>query len=186
MRSVTAHKGPCVRPQRCFGGNSMAAPRRGLAVASVLVTSGIAVQPASQSRSEQVACWLQFVGSRRFAIAANRQLRGDFCRFSPDELSVTSSNCSHLTWSAVGPGPEYPWNAIFMPWVGGHDETDLRIAMCLSTCPRSAHGTPQHVIRQAIAVARLIGVPAAVHVRQVERPNGPQRAARREEFADGG
>lgn len=42
----------------------------------------------------------------------------------------------------------------------------------------------QHVIRQAVAVARLIGVPAPVHVRQVERPDGPQRTARREEFAD--
>jgi hypothetical protein len=42
----------------------------------------------------------------------------------------------------------------------------------------------QHVIRQAMAVARLIGVPAPVHMRQVERPDGPQRTARCEEFAD--
>ena len=48
----------------------------------------------------------------------------------------------------------------------------------------SASLVTQHVIRQAVAVARLIGVPAPVHVRQVERPDGPQRAARREEFAD--
>ena len=42
------------------------------------------------------------------------------------------------------------------------------------------------MIRQAVAVARLIGVPAPVHVRQVERPDGPQRTGRREEFADRG
>ena len=48
----------------------------------------------------------------------------------------------------------------------------------------SASLVTQHVIRQAVAVARLIGVPAPVHVRQVERPDGPQRTARREEFAD--
>ena len=44
----------------------------------------------------------------------------------------------------------------------------------------------QHVIRQAVAVARLVGVPTSVHVRQVERPNGAQHAAAREEFADRG
>src|SRR5688572_8576993 len=44
----------------------------------------------------------------------------------------------------------------------------------------------QHVIGQAVAVARLIGVPAPVHVRQVERTDGPQRPARRDEFADRG
>ena len=48
----------------------------------------------------------------------------------------------------------------------------------------SASLVTQHVIRQAVAVARLIGIPAPVHVRQVERPDGPQRTARREEFAD--
>jgi hypothetical protein len=42
----------------------------------------------------------------------------------------------------------------------------------------------QHVIRQAVAVARLVGVPAPVHVRQVESPDGAQHAARRKEFAD--
>ena len=54
----------------------------------------------------------------------------------------------------------------------------------LSNCPRSAHSTTQHVIRQAVAMAGLIGVPAPVHVRQVEGTDGPQRTARREEFAD--
>ena len=48
----------------------------------------------------------------------------------------------------------------------------------------SASLVTQHAIRQAVAVARLIGVPAPVHVRQVERPDGPHRTARREEFAD--
>ena len=33
-------------------------------------------------------------------------------------------------------------------------------------------------------MARLIGVPPPVHVRQVKRPNGAQHAAAREEFAD--
>ena len=42
------------------------------------------------------------------------------------------------------------------------------------------------MIRQAVAVARLIGVPTPVHVRQVERPDGPQSTGRREEFADRG
>src|SRR6266487_773778 len=44
----------------------------------------------------------------------------------------------------------------------------------------------QHVIRQAIAVARLVGVPASVHVCQIESPDGAQDAARRDEFADRG
>ena len=41
----------------------------------------------------------------------------------------------------------------------------------------------QHVIRHAVAMARLVGVPTPVHVRQVERPNGAQDAAVREELA---
>src|SRR4051812_32944667 len=58
-------------------------------------------------------------------------------------------------------------------------------AQCIRGLPSSASGAvTHHVIRQAVAVARLIGVPAPIHVRQVERPDGPQRAAPREEFAD--
>src|SRR5262245_43299724 len=51
---------------------------------------------------------------------------------------------------------------------------------------RSAHSRSacQHLVRQAVAVARLVGVPAAVHVRQVERADGAQRAAGREELRD--
>ena len=41
-----------------------------------------------------------------------------------------------------------------------------------------------HVIRHAVAMARLIGVLPPVHVRQVERANGAHHAAAREEFAD--
>src|SRR5689334_13172092 len=52
--------------------------------------------------------------------------------------------------------------------------------------PVDTSRTTQHVIGQAVAVARLIGVPTAVHMRQVERPDGPQRAARAKEFADRG
>src|SRR5439155_11136448 len=48
------------------------------------------------------------------------------------------------------------------------------------------HSTCQHVIRQAVAVARLVGVPTPVHVRQIEGANGAQHAAGREEFADRG
>lgn len=44
--------------------------------------------------------------------------------------------------------------------------------------------TPQHAIRYAVAMARLVGVPASVHVRQVERPDGAQHAGVREELAD--
>ncbi len=43
--------------------------------------------------------------------------------------------------------------------------------------------TTHHVVSQAVAVARLIGVPAPVHMRQVECPDGLQRTALREEFA---
>src|SRR6476620_8208768 len=49
-----------------------------------------------------------------------------------------------------------------------------------------SHSTFQQVIRQAVAVARLVGVPTPVHVRQIECPNGAQHAAGREEFADRG
>src|SRR5690242_3740809 len=45
---------------------------------------------------------------------------------------------------------------------------------------------PQHAIRNAVAVARLVGVPAAVHVRQIEGPDGAQGAGVREELADQG
>jgi hypothetical protein len=47
----------------------------------------------------------------------------------------------------------------------------------------SASFATHHVIGQAVAVAPLIGVPAPVHVRQFERPDGSQRTARREKFA---
>lgn len=48
----------------------------------------------------------------------------------------------------------------------------------------SASLVAQHVIGQTATVARLIGVPAPVHVRQIECPDGPQRPARREKFAN--
>src|SRR5262245_56851030 len=48
------------------------------------------------------------------------------------------------------------------------------------------HSLAQHVIRQAVAVARLIGVPATIHMRQVEGPDGAQSAAIGEKFDDRG
>lgn len=49
--------------------------------------------------------------------------------------------------------------------------------------PTTPH-SPHHVIRNAVAMACLICVPASVHVRQVERPDGAQHAGVREELAD--
>src|SRR3954468_6075033 len=40
------------------------------------------------------------------------------------------------------------------------------------------------MIRQAVAMARLVGVAASVHVGEIEGPDGAQRAGGREEFAD--
>ena len=40
------------------------------------------------------------------------------------------------------------------------------------------------VVRQSIAVACLVGIPAAVHMCQVEGPDGAQGAAIGEEFRD--
>src|SRR5437762_13612710 len=52
---------------------------------------------------------------------------------------------------------------------------------CAECCSISQHG-----IGEAVAVARLIGVPAAVHVGEIETPDGAQRAGVGEEFADRG
>src|SRR5262249_55962060 len=42
----------------------------------------------------------------------------------------------------------------------------------------------QHMVRQAIAMARLVGIPSPVHMRQVEGPDGAQGAALLDEFSN--
>jgi hypothetical protein len=44
----------------------------------------------------------------------------------------------------------------------------------------------QHVIGDAVGVARLVGVPPPVHVHQIESSNGPQHLRGCEEFLDRG
>src|SRR3546814_4277870 len=55
-----------------------------------------------------------------------------------------------------------------------------------SSAAPSGSAFPQHVIGHAIGMAGLIGVPAAVHMGQVESPDSAPRAPDREEVADGG
>ena len=54
------------------------------------------------------------------------------------------------------------------------------------TGPRGSPIIPQHRVREAVAVARLIGVAAAVHVGEVEAADGAQAVGVREEGADRG
>ena len=44
----------------------------------------------------------------------------------------------------------------------------------------------EHSVSDAIAVARLIGISAPVHMSQIEPPNGAQRAGLPEQFSDRG
>src|SRR3546814_4796176 len=55
-----------------------------------------------------------------------------------------------------------------------------------SSAAPSGSAFPLHVIGHAIGMAGLIGVPAAVHMGQVEPPDSAPRARDREEVADGG
>jgi hypothetical protein len=104
-------------------------------------------------------------------------ISGIALEFSHGLLDFRTTGANGAQWLGTDYGPQ-----VHIIPLGGGRHNARRPDGCASrssfTLDRSsASRVTQHVIRQAVAVARLIGVPAPVHVSQIEHSNGLQRPA---------